>query len=1220
MNGSLRNVFVSLSGLALLASLAAQNEAVQNEGAQNAPRQKETMELAQALVRSWAPATDDPDAVVRDLVAVALAHRRSPIAWLLLEEATKHHDEVLDPAALTAALPEGAGDRSMNGLVAQKCSELRWYLRGAVDGDASAGPPPAFGYCRQARAIGPMGDGGDHFVGVVMTPELQFPPLGSTLPGRGRPAHVFVIDSAWSSAYLDPGRMVAEQGCFYTLLRCKVDEATETFFEWTCESDGQVFVDGREVLRLERWHNTALRRSYAGLRLPAGVHEVLVKSCTNGNAHFAARFVDADGWPNAHVAWLAADDTSAIAAERAESTPATFGAAADLLASAAERDGDATIAIAALVAAVRDGHQDRAIDLAVRLQKAKPADAVSKLALAQLLRFVDLPDEVGKAEGRALAEAAVTELPPEHHAAVMARVRLLDEQDQREQALRLLEAQPAGPEVYARRAALVRALRFSAELSPLLRDWAAKCPRDPRPLWQLATEAQGARDTQEALRLRKAAIDLHGAAGGDYGYLARSALDVGDFALAEAMLERTQPKASESHAKARLFWQHDIAVARGDVTAANAALRDIAARPDVQADDLRQVAMLWQMRGDNAAAVRSLQQALQLDPDQPHVREWLAELHEGARDDALFAPYRRDGAAVAKAFVAGERENGASTTIVVDQRIVAFAADGSSTSEVHELRRINDQAGVEAFGESAGLGHTDDLLLVRTIGADGTEWVPSRVNDDYSLQRLQPGAFVEWRFREHGAAPGADALSNGLFHFGGGHEPCALSEFVLITPPDGRGELRTRNLGAPVRDEALADGRRLRVYRLENIEALPQEPFLPSFAEILPCLQFGEDALPFAELRGQTVGLFWRTRVSQPIRDVAQELFAKCTDDHQKAKVAWEWCQQNVEDGQADNALDTLARKKGSRVLLTVALLRASGVTVRSFGCPEVRPEFRDGREELFADTSGVGAPGAAIVLGSGERIPLFSDVPRHWPLGAVPAFRGGVTGWLVGETGLEPIVLPVADGAMQSIRVDGRATVTGRDVVVKATVELGDLPGFGLAQRIRDLKQNVQKLAARQVAQQIFQGWRVDQAAILDEPGKPLHLEVEVKRAAVQTRGDGFVAQLPMAPSKLVTRYGDRSERSQPYRFTVDEETVWNIAFDPGEELRIARVPEPVAVHAEALQFTQVCAQGEHGLVFERRVRVSPRTIAVADFAAWLRGLGEADRAEQATIELVAR
>lgn len=1178
----------------------------------------DTRELAQALVASWSAAADDPDASLRALVAAALAHPRSPVAWLCVEEATQRVGTLLDPTAFLAVVPNG-DDRALHGLLAQKCNELRWYVKGAVEGDGAAGPSPEWGYCREARTVGPLGDGGDRFVGVVMTPELAFPPLGSELPGRGRAVKVVVTRSAWASAFFDPARELPGKGCFYSLLRCEAGEPVETFLEFYHEADAQVFVDGREVHRQERWRATGLRRSYIGLALPKGVHEVVVKTCTNERTRFAARFVDADGWPNAKVHWLAGSDDAPVAAERATATPAVFVAGADVLARAAERSDDGVLAVAALLAAVRDGHADRGVDLATRLRKTPPADPVAALTLAALLRYVDLPEEVGKAEARVLIERAVAALPPNHYAAVSARVRLLDEQDQREQALRVLESLPPGPGMFDQRVRLVRALRFQAEVVPLLREWAAAVPRDPRPLWQLATALGDSRDGQELLRLRKAALALHGAAGGDYGYVARSALDQGDYATAEAMLERTQPAASYSAAKARQFWLYDLAVARGDDAAAAAALRAVESAPDVDTGDLRQAAGFWQMRGDRDAVERCLQHSLQLDADQPVLREWLAQLRREPGDEATFAPFRRDGAAAAAAFVAGDREQTASATLVVDQRIVVYAADGSSTAEVHELRRINDQSGVESFGQSVGLGHAEDLLLVRTIAADGTIWVPSRIDDDYSLQRLAPGAFVEWRFRERSAAPGAEPLSTGLWHFGGGHEPCALSELVLITPAQGRGELRTRNLGAPVRDEALPDGRRVRVFRLENIEALPEAPFLPSIAEMLPCLQFGEDATPFAELRDHAFQFGARSRVTAPIRELATELFADCADDRAKVQKAYDWCQVNVEDGSAD-ALDTLLRKKGSRVLLTAALLRAGGVTVQAFGCPEQRADFRDGREELFATTDQIALPGAAVLLADGGWIPLFSDMPRYWPLDKTSALRAGCTAWLVGDDGIAPRTLATTDGAIQSLRVTGRAVIDGRDVVVRATGELGDLPGYSLAQRLREQKQNVQKMAARQIASQLFPGWRVEQAKLVSGPESPLQIEVEVRKAAVQQNGDTFVAQLPMPPSKLVSRYGDRGERTRPFRFTVDESSTWQIAFDPGEELRVARIPEAVDLQAEALHFSQTCARSADGLVFTRRVRVRPQTIEVADFAAWLAGLAAADRAEQATIDLAKR
>lgn len=1175
--------------------------------------QSDTAAIAAAMVAARVPATDDPDAMATALIEAAKAHPRSPVAWLLIEELTERIGEVQDVARLRALLPPN-DDRQLHGLLAQKFAELDWYFRRWIEGEVAAGAPPGYGYAREAAAIGPFGDDGDHFVGVVMAPELAFPAIGDELPGRYGPVKARALRAHWQSAFLDAARDTSKRGAWFVRLRCAAAEDVDAFFELDHQGDAQVFVDGREVLRVEHYRRTCLRRQYAALHLPQGVHDVVVKTCDVDVARFAARWLSTDGWPAAGLRWLPADDTSP-AAEPATPSPNQFVAAAEVLAKAAERDdADPVVQVAALLAALRDRHQDLAIDLADRLRSAPPQAPATQLALAQLLLEVDLPDELGKAEARRLTEAAAKELPAEHHTACMGRVRLLDEQDQREQALALMAPLPPGPVTFARRVEMVRKLHFDAEIEPLLLQWAAAMPDDIRPRWQLANLRQRAADGRAELELWRQIVGLRRNVNGAYQQAVRCAMENGEHALALEWLEQMFGPVEGHDAAVRLNWLRYLAQARGDDAAVDALLGELGAHPDADIAQLLAVAADLAERGRRDEAARCIERALKLEPDRAELREWLAQLGAGAGEDAEFAPFRRDGAAIAKEFVPGEREQRASTTVVLDHRIMIVHADGSISTEVHELRRINDQAGVEAYGAPQGLGRVEDVRLVRTIGADGEFYVPSRIDREYSMQRLEPGAFVEWQFRTHRGAPGPGPFSTGAFYFGSGDEPCALSELVLVLPPGARGSLRARLIGAPRRDEVLDDGRRVLVYTLTDLEELPEEAFLPSLIEILPTVEYGEDDAPYATLRGHEVGLLGRTHPTAPIRAQAATLFAGLDDPRQRAEAAWRFCQEEIENGDSANALDALVRKKGDRYLLALALMRAGGLEVASLGCRPVREDLTDGRSALFAGTDQVDMPAAAVLI-DGMPLPVFPDAPRFWPLGRVPAHRAGTTAWLADGDRLTTFRLPGTDSATRALTVRGRAVVEGSKLTLNVTAEIGDVSGYQLAQQVRDLKENVKKLAARQIAQQLFDGFQVKSAKLLEGDG-PTRIEAVLQRAAVQPAGDGFLSQLPMSQNKLVQSYGDRAERVHPCRFTVDQLDDWEIEFDPGE-LQIARLPDPVAIRIGGMQFELRCRRGEHGIVISRQLRMAPTTIAAADFGPWLDGLDAADRAEQATIEL---
>lgn len=1187
------------------------------------PGQSPTAALADALVRAQAPAADDPDASVRDLVTTALGHRRSPAAHTLVDEAIRLVDRTQQPRELRAWLRRQPLDEPTHGRLAQRLRELLWQLDLAIDGYGPTGPVRPAGYLHTFVTAGPFGDGGNHFVGVPFAPELQFPAIGATLPGRGRSARVVAVANHAYNDYVELDRYDPDaEGCWYGLARVAVDAALDTFLEVEVPGDHQVFVDEVEVLRVERWRGTPNRHAHVALRLPPGEHTVLLKAATNGQCMVTARFVDAEGHAEAAVRPVPiVDSTLGPTGERATPRQDRFVTASALWTRAATAD-DATdpVRIAALLQALQDGNDDLALQLTQALRLRPPAAPADALAFANVLRRAPLPEEARKADARKLVERAAPELGDGHHAARLARAQLLEEQDQREAALRLLAAHPAaGPATWERRYALVRQLRFRAEAEPALAAWAAACPGDTRPLTFQADLAASAGDGARALRLRLQALALRVDRSETLQTAFREALATADFATAERLLDTLLPPGNQPTPYGRPWMQFELATARGDEAAATACLRALTSHPETPAAWQHEVASRWLQRGEREMAAAALARSLELDPDQPAIRAWHGELL-GAGDPSPFAAFRRDGAAAAAAFQPSDAERGASTTVVVDQRIVDVQPDGSWTAEVHAVHRVNDQAGVESFGGGLGIGRADEVLLVQTVAADGERYVPSRIDDDYSLQQLKPGAFVEWRLRERGKAPGADPLACAAFFFGDSRSPCAVTELVVALPKSGRGELRTRALGEPAETRALPDGREALVFRREQVAPLAQERFLPSLFELLPCAQIGEDPAPFADQRMRRIGLMAMSRPTAPIAAKAQELVAGVADVRARATAIWSWCQREIDKGPSRDALETLLRGKGDRFLLLVALLRGADVPVAPMIATGEREEFGAGESSLFAADDAFDASGAAILLPDGERLLVFADTPRHWPLGAVPAARGGAPALLLHDDRTEPIRLPTG-GHAQSLRIRGKAQLRSKDLRLEVRAELGDVQGFELAEQLREQKENVQKMAARQIAQQVFAGFRIEAASLeLDAPGAPLALTATLLRSGVQRNGDRLVVPLPLPETRYAAAFGDRAARTLPFRLPLDRCNDWEIELELGDDVRVASLPPAVAVARPPLDFTQDCALQGKRLTIRRQALVGAGTLPAIAWPEWLRALAAADRAEKATIELTSR
>jgi hypothetical protein len=1183
--------------------------------------QSDAERCAAALVRHLAPAADDPDAAVRDLLATAVEIARSPLADALLGAALRRIQDVQYAAALRQPVAAARAHGPWHGLAAARLVELEWQLLIAATGypapDAWPGPYPD--HAREWLCIGPFGDDGDDTVGVGFAPEFDFPAPGAEQAGRTGPVRARVARRRLDQRvveFADPQRPAA--GTYYGQVRFAVAADTSGWLELECRGSWQLFVDAAEVARGEPWRAAVPHRTYVPLRLPAGTHSVVVKTADNDLDTAGLRWLGADGQPLAGCTALPAGETAAVApAARATVAGAPFATALQMLAEAASAAPTPALRIAALYQALRSNAQELALQLAQELETAPPTRAEEQLALATVTAELELPDELKTARVRALVEAAASQLPPTHHQARLAKARLLEQQDRREDALRLLAGHPApGPATFERRYNLLRRLSFDDEYLPLLEQWRAACPGDPQPLDELAEQAERSGQVRAGIELRRAAAALRPVSG-RFGGLLRRLADVGDLAAARELLDRDTPRPLDPAAPpttARLQQELHLAWRARDAAAARPIVAAVLAHAETDLRIANYTALVCLQLELPELAVACWRHSLTLDPDQPRVERALAAHGGCPAPGADFAQFRRDGAALRAAFVATDRETTAPSTTLLDQYLVEVAPDGSALAEVHQLHRINDQSGVDAFRTLSTATKDDEVLLVRSIARDGTESVPPKVDGDYAMARLEPGACVELRYRTRSSAPGAERLRLERHLFRSDDAPLVCSELVLVLPASHRGELRGRDLPPPGREVPLAGNRTATVFTATDQPRLPQERFTPATGALVPFAEFGEDAAPFGHLRSLRHSFWWRSKPQAPVQALAARLFADPAEPAARLAAAHAYVQRELEAGSSNSATETLLRQKGDRFLALAALLQAGGLEVVPFACRDHRPEFDDGDAEPFAPGSTLDTLGMRVQLPSGP-VFVFSDTPRHWPLGAVPSNRAGSHALLLHDDRTEPVTLPASGVAGNTTIAHGTATLVGNELQLELEVEVGDVLGFGLAEQLRQQKQDVQKLAARQIAAQMWNGWRVQQAELASEATGPFRLRMRARRSAGQRDGEQRLLPLPLAPTRLVASVGDRAERSLPFRLPADVWTDFTVRVEPGDGFEIAAVPAPVHIACAGLTLDLQCHRDGRAVVVHRSLRIQPTALAPRDFGDWLRALARGDRLDQLTL-----
>lgn len=1176
---------------------------------------------ARAVVAAIAPERDDPDAAVATLVDAAIAVG-GPVGAVLLREAIVRTDSLQSPASLITRLPV-----ETQPALRRHVAILRLRLQAAAGVTGELRDPWA-GDASSLLVVGPFGDHGDHFQHVTFPPELRFPRLGEQLAGRGRS----VVPRVLARQPLQPRLVLTDPaepltGCWYALHRVRCDAPMTGFAEVECAGAFELFVNGVRLATVDPALAPGSHARQVPMVLQRGENHVLLKTCTTGAHTVAMRYVGTDG---AALPGVLEVPAGTEAAPHAAPDPAGAGNWQDGFEQLAAAAGSSPWALAAAAAIAQ--RQDRTDSLLGLLDQAMQVDVREPqpaLVLAAVLRSAsDLPEEQRRSRAQQFEELAIGKLPAHHHAALRALITQLEEGDQREQALRLLHKQAedghAGPATFSSWHAMVRRLRFGAEELPLLEAWAKTCPGDPRPRGMMANALAAMGNTHGAIEQLRAAL----AARPDHEPAAQSlfqmALDLQDRALADQALDAWFPANRHPGRAPIALLQGRAALERrtGDALAMRAALDALTASPEADADTHRRIGERLLQLGDAQAAQAAFNRSLALRGDQFELREVAAAV--AGTDDPFghFHRFRRDGLAAARAYAAGTRDSSAPTTALVDQMIVEVLADGSTVQEVHQLRRVNDLGGVEAVKDASAAAAAGELLLLRTIAKDGSTATPVRVDEAFSMTRLEPGAFVEFRFRNFGMSPGPDPWQAVSFLFRSDAEAYVVSELVLVLAPGAPGELRLRGFGAPDEELELDGGRRALVFRRLDVERLPNERATPPSEELVPVVGWGRDGTAAVAARQSRWALLRATRPTPQVARKTAELVAGVEGHAARMLALHAHCQREVSDGSGSGPTETLLRGQGDRFGLFVAMLRAAAVPFRVAAVEDERAELGEGNAALFRPDGSFDVAAVVVTPADAEPTWFFADSPRHYPAGWVPGGRAGARALLCDSDGFELVRVPVVvENWSQAFAARGTASVGARgNVTLDVEVRFEGIAGFGIADALREQTAEDQKQICRQIGQQLLPGWQLSLAEAMDlEPaGRPVVLRFRASRRSLQQAADGKVLlQLPLPRGNHVPSFGDRSERTLPMRLPAELHTRWEVDLAVGAGFELAAVPTPVVVSEGALDYGLVVRPLAGGLRIERTFSVRPSTILPARFGDWMRALAAADRADEAVVEL---
>ncbi len=639
------------------------------------------------------------------------------------------------------------------------------------------------------------------------------------------------------------------------------------------------------------------------------------------------------------------------------------------------------------------------------------------------------------------------------------------------------------------------------------------------------------------------------------------------------------------------------------------ALAEIAGRVAADPRDpfLRtRLADLQAAAGQRTAARETIRQALALRPESPDVRR-------AARAMAVPLPldgYRLDGRDVIRTFTASGRVYEAPAVVVLDRTVGRVFPDGAQMILTHQIVRVQSKDAIDRWAE-VQVPPGAEVLTLRTHKPDGTTREPEDIagKETVSAANVAIGDFIEWETLETRGSSAAfrPGFLGERFYFQSFEAPLDRSEYVLVTPR-AMALSFDRRAGAPTPavTEA-ADGARVTTFAAARAGQLFAERASVPPVEYVPSVRVACGVTFARWARYVAEQLHGTARTSAAVAETAAKILADAggaaTPRGARAAALVRWVTDNIEDGEdlRDPATLTLARGRGNRPALALALARALGVPARQVLA----------RSRLIAD-AGAATPveelddfsESVIELDVGtetgaKAVPKSVDVDlrlKHAPFGYLPPSLDGAR-----TLSLPDGVFGVARGTgavdHRSVDVSIRLDEQGGGVAT-ATEELTGWPALEWAELVDRLGADRSRL--RQDFEQRWLGVQFPGARLNDldvdvpkgAPGtSPVRVRYSFVSPQLAVRGDHEMTLLP-------TFF-----RSQPGRRFATEarrETTLMLGFDVPVHLR-ATVELPRA--ADLVEATpgvpgggvdRVERAGGYHFVEERRLRAGSPEVLV--------------------------
>ena len=673
--------------------------------------------------------------------------------------------------------------------------------------------------------------------------------------------------------------------------------------------------------------------------------------------------------------------------------------------------------------------------------------------------------------------------------------------------------------------------------------------------------------------------------------------------------------------------RHAMAQLLGDDEAIEELLREEVERRPHLLRPTRRLASFLASRGRGEEASALFESILEGRPGDRDARA--ARGLYGVADPAegffeMFGPDRED------ALAAGTGARDATVAELLDSGMVYLYPDGSSRHRMHTISLALDRKGTEELHSQPV---APDTRLCRVLKSDGSITEPVEVDGSWVMPSLEPGDAVEMVWDEfRRGVPGASPVLSG-WRFASFERPFVRSRYVIYVPDGLEGRIETFQFEGDS-EKIPWGGGTVHVFETRDGTRQREEPLRPTYEEILPWLQFGDDEpLEYA-------AALWANRIEQlesVTEDIGLELDLLLQGLDSEVG-SWEWAEElhlavteRILDFQGEaQANQVWASRRGDPLFLLGVLFERAGleleyVVLESAYAPELDPRpvkaFTLARDwngiamVVELDRDGERAP-AWFRAGSGRGAQFGVMLPEN--AGARCLFLDAAgTRWRAGEVSRQALE-GIWDSDLElvyTLQEDGTALVGGR--WRRSTPQ-----GAVLREQVSSAGQVQRDAFVRNVVSTFVPGMDLLSYELvgLRERGAPLELTFEgTIRQFVQETGGVLTADLRVQPTRLSSGLGG-AQRVWPLALRVSQRERVRVRLEPGSAWSIVGGPEDFSEERPGFLHSLEGIEDGEAREWHRRLLIRGLRVEAGEMGSFLQEAAAREREEAGPVRLERR